>query len=1518
MKQRVVSYRITRIAKTTVAVAVCGFFSSTGGFGSAALAQSSSPTDLSVSSTATIVGGSGQAFDVVYNLSNNVSNTYSGNITLTLGSGANLDGTNVTGATGQFAVFTRDIADTSIANNQSLYRIDSVSFSDANVNSTLILNGGNTITGLVGVKPIRQSDSLLSDTYNGGVTADPLDLILINGSAPIIFGGQVFARSIQISVGTADLTFNGHVGNTTYRSELDINGQNAAITLGSGSNFYGSILNSGVSDPVSGSLTLSGNNQVTGAIGNSTSGLQLIRVFGTDGLGNHVLGTNSTTNVTTRQLDYCASSNVTVLGSLILNLQPPDVNITGVTFNNWNGTLNIAGDIQGRENEAVVSSTTNNTGTVTFFGTTQTVTGDLGSIGGKSLRRVNVGAEAEDGLSNVSVLGDIHATQIVLNQNASAGNSVLTIGAGHSIVATVNTSSNTSGILQMAGGLQSVTGQVGSSTSFLSDVRSAANNSTTTFTGDVFSINVTNTGNGTSIFQSSVTAETINVGTGTSNFSASVAADTTVIGNSGTANFLSNSSAPVTNLSFDGIGTANLHAGLEGSIDFGNQTDATVNLWNGMNITGPISTPGNGTAGILNVRGGGNLLSTVGDTDWSIKALNIGTSEANQTLVANGSIFAETIRFSGSNNGTLLLDNNVNLTGTVLTGTNATGNILVSGDSTIDGPVGNTTHRLSLIEAGAQNSVVSFNNGTVYANTLRYTGDNSVVILGGLNPLVSEYDGANFTNASDLGFVGTIDFNNSSSELHIADNVDLITSGDANTTTSFRNANDAELHFLGNSTVTGNLGDANNTLNQNFHTVYAGVSNTTVTFRGDVFVGGETLNVTENGVVNLLGNLSGPVVYAANGSINVADGKTIFGDVQVAQGNENNGTLNFVGSTTTGGEIGTNTSGLLAVNFHHVSSDDVILPVNNAALATVNIGHNIYALDTTIGINTTATITRSVNLGTNLTLAGDTVTLNTAGDTNTSSTVSPVDFAHTKLANGTLLLGANITQSTISDGGTITTNNATLNFALQPQAWNATDGGGLISGSESSSITGGTGTKLILSGGERVNLSLLGSLRHGEEHDLIVVDGEDSSGNTFNISDLNLRDNSFVINSTITRTNPDSGGIRVTFSRSDDVYVTLSNTSGHFSNPAAERLGTLAASGMNYTADMQTALNILDIDQWGFGNNEENLARQVKRLAPIANNSNGFAAFKTASAVSDSLGLRMHEMRIPEKDTLPGALWLKTAVQSGKHQAVGEYDGFETDINLITLGADKRLSSDSLLGIAASYSTTKVDQRDFRAGEDASIAAYHLSLYGAVDLTDRLFFDSTLSGSWLETKGNRATISGRTAQYDIDGDQVTAKLSMGYRIPVMGINATLTPIVSYEASSLKQDTYAETGTSGDVGLNVNAETLTRSQAAFGLRFSSTHLIGGFVVKPDLAVYATKDSGNFTKPIVAQYIGDTSGTTFTTMAARKSLYDLSGTRATLGLSVLMSKYSSMNVRYEHQKNDNFKSNSLDVLVRWDFY
>ncbi len=1555
MKSNKKIFRKTEISKICSMVAMCGFLVAAGNV-TADTHNLTGPSSITKDLDTNSVG-------IYYDDGGSTGGTSTSSVTITLNPGIDLGGQVFNGSV-PFAVFSYDYNDNYL-------------FANATGNgSVLNLLGNNQLTGIVGAHV---------NTANGYHVADQLTAINLQGS-DITFNNVIYAKDINFTQGGTAQFYGSIDRSDTSPANLNFAGHNATVTFHNGVTLDGNITNTSIN----GTLILAGNATITGSVGGEATSIGSVEVRG----NNSVVRVNG--GLSTDRLDYQAlSATVAVGGNLDLNNNTNQGASNSVNFNGFTGgELQVGGNIVGVSGKSAVTTTFPGTGTVTMLGDgsakAQTITGNIGSQGA-SIAVLNIGgAYSNEGLdtstnvaSSTTANGHVFANTVRLNNTDSGTGleSTLTMASGFNITGDVKVEAgqNGRGNLILAGGNQTVTGTVGESGLVLGSVSSGALGANSTFNSVVRAIDViggynsaSNVLSGTSNYLDDVFATNVDVRGGTSNFRGSLlATGTTTIG-SGTGNFnLDANGNPVSGKSttasivFNYPGTANLGQGLTGTINFAGN-DANVYLWDNEQITGAVSTSANsggvGT-GFLFTRGSATL-AAVGGSGSSINELRINSeSGLSEVVTATGDIFAKTVTLQSNVNANLAnnedskltLNNGINLTGNVVrtpVGNTATGILEVLGTSTISGNVGTidgtSINPLRSILAGEDSRTATFQNGIVYAQTLTYNGVGNVIFRGS-SPVDVNHTGSVFaTGADNLGFVGTVDFVSntaaSTRKFTLGDNVDLITANAAgaaaNTQTSFVNANGSSLVFEGNSVVTGRLGSANG-WNQgsfeNFGKIFAGATDRVVSFRDDVYVGPNTFHVSGTGTVNFLGNLNGPLNYDQAGTVNVADGKGITAAVTTST--DNTGVLNFVGSATTNANIGLTGTRLAAVNFHATTSDSTVMPVSPST-EEILIGHHVYATTTTIGNGsndggaTNATITaNNLHLGTNLALS-NTTTLNTAGALRSSPSVSPVDFAHTRNADGTISTTGTVTQSTIGRSGItsgMTTAGATLNFAIGTAAWADPDGAGGVTGaggnvntatsSRISSASGST-TTLTMTGAETVNLSLLGSLRNGQTYTLIDVTNDND-----NLSSAGtLRDNSFVITTALTRSNNTSGNgdldldgdLVVTATRADNVYITLSNTSGHFSNPAALRLGTLARDGSDYGSDMQTALNMLDIDQWGYGNNQANLAVQAKRLAPIANNSIGLSMFRTGALISDNIGQRMHEMRISEqaKRFDDKGFWIRSMYQQGKQRSIGEYDGFDSKISGFTMGIDARPNRESILGAALSYSNTKVEQRDFRAGDQATANAWHLSLYGAYDFTPELFIDGTVTASTANLDSARATAVARTANADTDVNQLGGKLNIGYRFKLPSSAATITPMLSYEGGTLKQDAYNETG-AGDIGLSTPSQRLNWNRAGVGLRLATTTMWGGMVAKPELTVMAQNEKGNFAKPISSQFIGDYTNTAFTTNVTDKSAYARSSVRGTLGLSLLMSKSSSLSVRYDHTNGDDFKSNAFDLMARWKF-
>jgi uncharacterized protein with beta-barrel porin domain len=721
--------------------------------------------------------------------------------------------------------------------------------------------------------------------------------------------------------------------------------------------------------------------------------------------------------------------------------------------------------------------------------------------------------------------------------------------------------------------------------------------------------------------------------------------------------------------------------------------------------------------------------------------------------------------------------------------------------------------------------------------------------------------------------------------------------------------------------------------------IYAGAG--TVNFGGVVTVGSGALNVgPSNSTVVLNEGLVGNLVFGSaagadlvdlngslyssygdggvagtwgnGGTVKVADGKTITGSI-TSYSSSTGGTLEFMGSSNYGTQsIGTLSNPLTKVVFNSATTGAVTNVIaGNVYAGLVEIGNG----STAVGSKTTATLTSGTAatpavLGNALVLANARTTLNTDATFGTAGAL-PSDLAFVKNADGTLT-GAP-TQTAVGAGG-ITTNGATLNFSVD--AGNVTAHNGAVVPATSSKLN--TTGAVNVSGGVNVNVALMGSVSDGKVATLIDGASITSSGAT------TLTHNSYVLGdgALSLRKNTGNGNLELVVDRSAEIYKTRSDTVGHFSNAAADQLGALAAAGAGYTSDMQTVFNKLDIDQWGFGNTQANLATQVKRLAPIANASGAQAALASTTSVLTSVGERLAVLRgdvamagLNGNGRLMGTEntgWVKVLGSNSKAKAIGDYDGFKVTNSGLVAGADAKVGN-GVVGGSFSYVTSNITQQDFRLGDSAKMNSGTLAVYGTQEYGD-VFVDGALAFSQHNLESNRTTAIARIAQADVDMNQTTLKLSAGYRIGIDDSKVNvLTPMVSVEAASLKQKAYTETGADA-LSLNVDSKSVSRTRASLGLRFNTVIEGASTTFYPEFSVAFNRNSGMRNTDVVANYVGDTTATAFTTAGAvlPKSSYTVGA-----GLRFATSKTSEVQVGYRYEGGNGLSGSSAQVRGAWSF-
>ena len=388
------------------------------------------------------------------------------------------------------------------------------------------------------------------------------------------------------------------------------------------------------------------------------------------------------------------------------------------------------------------------------------------------------------------------------------------------------------------------------------------------------------------------------------------------------------------------------------------------------------------------------------------------------------------------------------------------------------------------------------------------------------------------------------------------------------------------------------------------------------------------------------------------------------------------------------------------------------------------------------------------------------------------------------------------------------------------------------------------------------------------------------SGNDAVLS--NLDDTSYVIKSTAaTVTEGDRQKVVVTFTRDNNVYITKSFTSNHPSNDAALKLGTIAADGVAL-GDMQTALTRLDINDFGYGNNANNLAVQVKRLAPIANNSFLISATDALKLATGAIDYRIAARRgnWSGYGDVNNSFWLKgVAAQANSSGSVpmstptsqdtAGHDGFKALANGIVMGFDKVIDQ-ATYGLSYANVGTSIRQDDDRNGEKSKLNQHIWSLY--VQKTDGIhFISSTVKYADGRVQGLRRTAIDRIADFDFSNSNAELTVKAGQRFDLSNGRGAITPYVQATGGYYKQSEYEETG-AGALSLHVTEQKIKRMSTEAGISMSHKGRFDGVKALTVFDVALGKDLQISDQTVHARYTGEThtswsNYTAFTTPAEK---------------------------------------------------
>lgn len=935
-------------------------------------------------------------------------------------------------------------------------------------------------------------------------------------------------------------------------------------------------------------------------------------------------------------------------------------------------------------------------------------------------------------------------------------------------------------------------------------------------------------------------------------------------------------------------------------------------------ITGAVdNTVGANGKGTLTIGGNATIAGSIGSTN---SLAGVSLSGAGTNDLQGAVIKAGYVDISGS--GTLKLSGGAAVTGNITTSTTNTGTLQISGSAAqITGNIGaNGGNALLAVSLGESLTVNGA--GTVDAKGVAFTADKTFTTGSGTTTIgtngVTNTSGAAAgtltlmgatTVAGNVGLTGvgalkalnvgagTTSFNggaqvfattttlNGTSTVTFANGLSgttlafgaqngtvVVTTGnlDANVTAT----NTGTLKLNGVSTVSGTVGASGSAIAN----LEAGAGGAVVFSATSAPVYATTTTIKGNNNVTFSGGLSGTTLAFGNttATVKIGAGTNLAAATTSTGGTTGKGTVQFLGATTLANAIGTTANVLTKVQFD---------------TGAVSIGGDMYAADSASSIEigaasaATATYTASKAFGGGITLSNSSV----------------LDMGVYKLTgDNTANIGSSLTTTT---GSTIKT---TLNTITGTDTANFGNivlraGAGSTNGTGKATIV--AGTKVYVTVGTGLNIA------NGTKY--TIVDGA-VNGGVATLTDGNITTNSSVL--TFTQDTSSTQDLIIQASRAS--YSTAASLSAGATGSSAGTVLTDLANAGTATGDMATVLTTLDTYS------ATQLSTEIKKLAPVANNSISVAAIAAVSSGLNTVATRLASVRgdvLAAADGETGlaagnagysrAFWMRAFGASNKQNMRDGFDGYKARSSGISFGADTEVSDGLTMGAALTYASTMVDQQDTRQGDSTEIKSYQLTGYGSKEF-GLAYVDGMVAYAQHKNKASRATALSRTAKGDYDSDQWIARLGGGYRINIAE-KMQFVPLATLEWSSLKQHAYTETNADA-LNLSYGANTTTRVRSGLGARLGTETTWNGTTVRPEVHAvwhHDFKDAGTDT---TANFTGGGAAFTTTGQKIAKDSYNLGG-----GLSFLPGKTSKVTLGYDYEGRSGFNGQSIQVTGRWDF-
>ncbi len=1195
-------------------------------------------------------------------------------------------------------------------------------------------------------------------------------------------------------------------GPWTINSGAELNIRDANVTYTPQVNGYALLLTGGTLTTTSGhNFTMTGNSASVpngGLIVNSTGVISAIPTMTLNDIATTFNGTCSATTLRNQGVSFFNMTGGSISSAITNSARfaQSGGTISGTLTNS--GTYTYAGGTVG---SIINSGTMTTTATVSLPSVTNT--GTWNHSGGTA----TVATMPDTGLVNIfngatlNINGNAAGstvTDLITNDGTLNFTAALTVGSDVSIInnSTVNI---TSGPLTLNGTFtNSASGDVFNILANLAGSGTITNGGTinqrsvTTYSGTntiinsggVWNVNQNNIFNGSTTF----TGGTFNVnGDGTTGGGSIAGALTNTLG--------SNTGAV---LNFGNTTTDGFTAQIGTFTTGGNYNVAALNIKNGstLNVGNIITAPTITLEanGILNANNGSTFNGNINNSGGS------GLVKITGTVVVNGNIV------NSATNSTIRFENGSSLSGTG----SIQNNLLTSGSDhnlifVADSAASTNTKAISnsdrmYISSGAtftQNTNPITNNATTGLITIistgTLTGDGGITNNGTIN-MAGTYSGTGAVNTSAASIWNINSGGNFSGSTGTGTNYGTFNLNGTGTITAAFNGDSGSILNIGNTSAsTFSMSAAIN----NVETISLVTSGSSLETNANAITGVNTLNIA-----------SGTTATIENTLTASASGTRVI---------NNYGTLNFNPSATIGGA----TTNWQTLNAYSNSAINVNHDIN---FSTMNVLGQSGNTGTTLNIAAAKTLqfAAAINGIKTVTIDG-TLTMNPAATLNTFDNL---------YINGTLNIsnGATFTISpgeNISGSGSIT-NSGILNI----NGANVSLGGTLTN--NDSGIINVTGVPTINFGNSFTNSGLL-TATFNESNSLPLI-------TVGTVGPTSFRNGTLAIGY---QNNYIAGGY-YTFIHSTAGVLTTADIGGYIlPQPSTyirewslvaqngdikvyvDRIGFGAVAT---TAETQIIGNYMEV--LGTSNPSQSTLDLLNALehitdpllldaALISISPPNFVALQTVAMLDDIFNViqgRLGGVRLcygSGDAEVSNGVWIRPFVSSGKQKPDGNLLGYLDRTNGFVMGIDNQITSNLLLGGAASYASSTVTNL-FNNASQTKIKSYQAMMYSTYKSETDAYLDSILSigtNNFNALRNVNLITYNTTAQSRYSGQQLSFKLQ-GSKNYIWKKYYQLTPLATAQYSYVRQLPYVETG-AGAFNRIVEPNNINLLQLGVGAQFA---------------------------------------------------------------------------------------------------